>query len=408
MTITATHGLEALIASHVAGRGLARGFYLDPDVFEADLADVFAGTWLFAGHLADVPDRGDYRVVEVAGESLLLWHGGDGAVRAFHNVCRHRGARLATQCAGNAAALRCGYHQWTYRSTGALAGARLMGDGFEPRRWPLLEVAVEVLDGLVFVCLGDDPPDIGPARAALHRHLAPYELAATRVLVRERYTVEANWKIVVENNRECYHCLVCHPEFTLTNYDLGLPGDDRAPDEYTARRAEARSRWRAAGLATDEESFVDGQWYRIARLPLKPGFVTETLSGRPAAPLLGRLDDPDAGSVRIIGLPNFWAHVNSDYAMTTRLNPVTPERTDVEVTFLVRSDAMLDADADDVATVLRATFEQDVELCEQVAAGVRSRAYVPGPYSPLTEASVDQFVTWYLHRLGARAAAYAS
>jgi len=120
------------------------------------------------------------------------------------------------------------------------------------------------------------------------------------------------------------------------------------------------------------------------------------------APLMGDLTDTATGSLRIITLPNFWAHANCDYTMTTRLLPAGPELTRVEVCFLVREDAVegVDYDPERVAAVWRATCEQDWELCENNSAGIKSVAYEPGPFSPVTESSVESFVRWYLDQLG--------
>ena len=220
-------------------------------------------------------------------------------------------------------------------------------------------------------------------------------------MARDRYEVRANWKVLVENNRECYHCRVSHPEFCMSNYDLGLPGDTRGDAGYDVTLEREYERWRALGLAPKEISFPDGSPHRVSRLPLKEGFVTESLDGRPVAPLMGSFTDARTGSLRIITLPNLWVHANCGYAMTTRLLPAGPELTRVEVCFLVRGDAVegRDYDPERVAAVWRATSEQGWELCENNHAGIRSVAYEPGPFSEVTEGSVEAFVRWYLDLL---------
>jgi Rieske 2Fe-2S family protein len=228
------------------------------------------------------------------------------------------------------------------------------------------------------------------------------------VICRHQYTLEANWKTIIENNRECYHCQVTHPEFMLSNYDTGLPGDPRQQQEYSAHLARAYRQWEAQGLCPREVSFPGGEWFRVARYPLKAGYLTESMDGSLTAPLMGDLTTPDVGSLRLIGLPNFWSHANADYAMTTRLTPLNVRQTRIDVAFLVRADAVegVDYHPDTVAAVWKATSEEDWELCEQNYAGVCSRAYQPGPLSPLAETSVQGFFDWYLARLqeGQRAA----
>ena len=188
----------------------------------------------------------------------------------------------------------------------------------------------------------------------------------------------------------------------MSNYDLGLPGDIRSDDGFDATLEREYERWRDLGLSPEEASFPGGSPYRVSRLPLKEGFLTESLDGDLLAPLMGDLTDPQTGSLRIITLPNFWAHANCDYAMTTRLLPAGPELTRVEVCFLVREDAVegVDYDPERVADVWRATCEQDWELCENNYAGIKSVAYEPGPFSEVTESSVESFLEWYLDQLG--------
>ena len=394
--------LADLLTSREPGKTLPRDFYLDGGLFEEELSRVFHANWLFAGHTCEIPESGDYFLLPVGGEELIVLRDKERNVRAHFNVCRHRGSRIATEPRGRSRSLVCPYHQWAYKLDGCLANARLMGEGFDPDEHRLRQAAVRELAGLIFVCLAPEPPDFDAFFEDVEPQLRPHGLEGAKVAVRHGYEVGANWKTLVENNRECYHCRVSHPEFCMSNYDLGLPGDTRSDDGFDATLRREYDRWRQLGLAPEEASFPGGSPYRVSRLPLKEGFLTESLDGGLVAPLMGDLADPRTGSLRIIALPNFWAHANCDYAMTTRLLPAGPESTRVEVCFLVRGDATegVDYDPERVAAVWRATCEQDWELCENNAAGIRSVAYEPGPFSPVTEGSVESFVRWYLDQLG--------
>ncbi len=253
-------------------------------------------------------------------------------------MCAHRGSRVTTAERGTAKAFVCPYHQWVYGLDGCLRSARLMGEGFTTAGVRLAPAAVREVAGLVFVCPAatpDEAPAFDGFAEAAARHLGPHGLADARIVARDHYRVAANWKTLVENNRECYHCRGSHPEFSLSNFEDGTHGDVRPNPRYDAALAAARARWEVRGLATDEVSFPEGAWYRFTRLPLREGFTTETLDGRLVARVMGTLPDEDAGSLRVVGLPNLWAHANADYAMTTRLTPVDAGTTDVEVSFLV-------------------------------------------------------------------------
>jgi glycine betaine catabolism A len=382
-----------------AGMSLPQNVYTDPDVFTADLERVWASGWLFAGHTCELRDPGDYLTRDVGRDRVVVVRGEGGALHGHHDVCAHRGSRVTTADRGRVTAFVCPYHQWVYGTDGALRSARLMGTGFDRAALRLTPVAVREVGGLVFVCLADDPPSFDRFATALGPQLEPHRLGDARVEARLTYRVAANWKTLVENNRECYHCRGSHPEFTLSNFDLGVNGDVRANPRYESALAEARSRWHRRRLPSDPVDFPDGSWYRIARLPLRDGFVTESLDGRPVAPMLGSMTEADAGSLRVIGLPDLWAHANCDYAVTTKLSPVDAGTTDVEICFLVRADAT-GVDVEALTAVWRATSEQDWELCERNYAGIASRGYRPGPLSPVVESSVDGFLSWYASALG--------
>src|SRR5262249_6501798 len=161
------------------------------------------------------------------------------------------------------------------------------------------------------------PPPFDEAGEAIADQLGPHRVEDTEVAARYHYRVAANWKTLVENNRECYHCRPNHPEFCLSNFELGGNGDSRTDPVYEREFARQRARWSELGLSDRQVSFPGGDFYRVARLPLRGGFETESTSGKLVAPLLGTLTQPHVGSVRVVTLPNSWSHVNADYVVTT-------------------------------------------------------------------------------------------
>ena len=391
--------LTSLLDDYMPGMTLPQPFYISESVFEADMQSVFRTQWLFVGHSCEVSEPGQYFTAEVGHEPLIVVRDRQGALQAFFNVCRHRGSKLALEWGGCAKALVCPYHGWTYELQGALKAARFMGDNFDPLDYPLLPVHIREIAGLLFVCLADNTPDLEEAFTAIAPQLSLHKLDKAKVAVRDRYTVNANWKTIIENNRECYHCQGAHPEFTVANYDAGLPGDDRGSNaRFVQTLSEAYPRWKSLGLHPKEVSFPNQSPFRVSRFPLKTGFLTESLDGCLTAPVMGDLPDADVGSLRIISLPNFWAHANADYTMTTRVVPISANQTQIEVTFLVREEAVegRDYDRNKVAAVWRATSEQDWQLCENNYAGICSSAYRPGRLSSSVEFSVIAFLEWYL------------
>ena len=391
--------LTPLLASYSEGLTLPQAFYTDETIFAEDLRRIFSRHWLFAGHSCEVPHPGDYFTLEIGNESLIIIRD-QRQLHAHFNVCRHRGSKIALGGRAQAKTLVCPYHQWSYRPNGELVGARLMGADFNRCAYRLVSAHVRELAGLVFVCFAPEPPDFAEAFAAIAPQLQPHGLEQAKIVCHHRYLVNANWKTVIENNRECYHCLGSHPEFMVANYDLGLPGDAREDSAFAQKLADCYRRWEAIGLEPKEVNFPDGSWFRVSRFPLKDGFLTESLDEQLTAPLMGTLTDPDVGSLRLIGFPNFWAHANADYAMTTRVKPLSPSQTQIDVSFLVREDAEEgDYNLDQVVAVWKATSEQDWQLCENNYAGIRSSAYKPGPLSPLVEKSVAGFLEWYLRQM---------
>lgn len=391
----------ALAAAQPAGHSLLQEYYVAEDVFELDLERAFGTSWLFVCAASELAEPGSVLTWSVGRDSVLLARAEDGSISAHHNVCRHRGCRLLPDGSRSTHVVVCPYHQWSYKLDGSLRGAPHMSSGAAPAGLGLRPVHLRNLGGLLFVCFADEPPAFDDMAESVEPQLRLYDLDRTRVAVSQHYAVHANWKTLVENNRECYHCRANHPEFCLTNYDFGIPGDSRTNARYEAAFADHHRRWVEQGLAPEEVSFVGGSAFRVARLPLREGFRTESLTGQLVAPLLGRLPSADVGSLRLISLPNSWTHVDADYAATTRLTPVNANLTEVDITFLVRGDAVEGRDyrVEDITPVLGSTSEQDWELCEQNAAGVRSRGYLPGPLSPVTEGSVSTFHDWYRRAL---------
>jgi Rieske 2Fe-2S family protein len=393
--------LDTLLAECRPGFSLPQPFYVDERLYQRELERIFYGRWLFAGHSCQVTRPGDYFTFEIGRDSLVVIRGDDGVIRALFNTCRHRGSQICQPGAGHTAKLVCPYHQWVYERDGKLAAARLMGEDFERSDYPLHQAHVEVVEGLIFVCLADEPPDFGAARRAIERQARPHRLDRAKICHVEDYTVRANWKVLFENNRECYHCPVGHPEFCRTNYDLGMPGDRRGSSSYESKLEEQKARWRGMGLESEAINFPNGEWFRAARMPLRDGCVTESLDGQPVAPLMGDLKERGSGSLRIITFPNAWFHADSDYANSTQLIPLGPALTRARIVWLVDEKARegIDYDKERVIALWKITTEQDWQLCEANQAGIQSTRYQPGPLSPLVEQGVETFTQWCLRQL---------
>jgi len=230
---------------------------------------VFYREWLFVGHTCELPGTGSYFTVQVGSYPVVLVRGPDRAIRAFINSCRHRGARVCPESHGTTPKLVCPYHQWTYGLDGKLFAARQMGPGFDRSTYALKGVHCEVVAGYIFICLGEVAPDFSATRQQLEPCLAPHALDQARVAFTSTIIEEGNWKLVWENNRECYHCALNHPELAKTYADApSLTGVIGASEDPAIIRHWVHCE--SMGLTSRFKLSDDGQM-RTARVPLRGG-----------------------------------------------------------------------------------------------------------------------------------------
>ena len=226
--------------ARVPGHALPGPCYTSPAFFDVDIAAVWASTWLFVGTEAEVREPGDFITVDIGPYSVIVLRDDDEDVRALHNVCRHRGSRLLTDRAGSIGNIVCGYHQWTYATDGSLLHAGDQAPGFDKSCFGLRPVHLRVVDGLLFISLANDPPDdFDQMATAVSPYVQPYQLRRTKVAAQVDLVEAANWKLVMENNRECYHCEAGHPELMQTFF----PTYGYEPDEVPARLRPAHERY---------------------------------------------------------------------------------------------------------------------------------------------------------------------
>jgi Rieske 2Fe-2S family protein len=408
--------LSSFLAAYRPGWSLPRPFYGHETVYRADLEQIWRKGWLFAGHACEIRNPGDWLTLQVETDSLIVIRGEDGAVRALHNVCRHRGSQIVAPGRGSTKRLVCPYHQWTYDTKGALTFCRGMHE-LDKAEFSLKKVRCEVVEGLIFISLAENPAPFAAARELMAPYLKPQGLERAKVAKQVDYEIHANWKLVWENNRECFHCNINHPQYIKANWDH-YNADDTTPEiKESIARAVARSeaKWADAGLAvshreTGMTQFPDaerGIWYSANRTALVAGWMSESMDGKQVSTLMGRYNDADVGTLRARTLPNFWNHSSCDHGVSTLLLPSGPRKTLARVTWLVHADAVegKDYELEKLMPFWQLTSEQDWAICERQQKGVDSSAYEPGPYSKYKEYNVDAFVRWYVKTLAAGASA---
>jgi len=403
--------IRDLIARQPAGHSMLREFYTDEEVYQVDCEAVWRRGWLFAGHSCEISKPGEYFTLEVDTDSFIVTRDGNGQARAFYNVCRHRGSLICDESQGHVNRLVCPYHRWTYDLDGSLIYAPGMQDDLDKSALGLQPVHIRETCGLIFISLANEPPAFDPAHTVIETVAKPQGLVSAKVAKAVDYLVKANWKLVWENNRECFHCNANHPQYIKANFDH-YNADDTTPrirEQISAAVHRSETKWAAAGLAVSHKqagmtSFPDAErniWYSANRTTLVDGFVTESMDGKQVAPLMGDYADNDVGTLRMRTLPNFWNHSSCDHGVSTRLLPKGPQLTAIRVWWLVDQEAVegRDYDLSRLMPFWQLTSEQDWEICERQQRGVNSRAYAPGPYSTYKEYNVDAFVRWYLAQL---------
>lgn len=392
--------IRELIACQKPGWSLEQRFYTDPEIYALELEHIVTRSWILAGHESQLPETGDFRVLKVANESAIIVRNKESDIRAFANVCRHRGSIVCLEEKGNRRKFECPYHGWMYGTDGSLLAARSMRDGFDKTDYGLHSLPVEIIQGLIFVCFCDDPPSVEAARRELAEPMSMFDFENMKVAAQKVYPIDANWKLAVENYQECYHCAPAHPEYAkLHTLMLGRKQKKRVQSHMLKRMG-------ACGLKRIEfdrvyEKAPNGEMgYAYSRTALFEGYKTGSKDGEPLAPLLGRLADYDGGASDINFGPLNYFLVYSDHAVGYVFTPVDETSCQCEIYWLVRGDAVegKDYDVDELMWLWDVTTEADKRIIVDNWKGVSSRFYKPGPFSEM-EHEEQQFVDWVLHEL---------
>lgn len=388
--------------------GFATGFGFPQDVvFDTGRAKrLLAKKWFFVGTRGDVPQVRNFLSFELFDNSYFLLHGSDGVIRCMVNRCSHQSARILKAETGKcAASLICPNHQWAYDlNDGSVRSAPGMGadyaklpDGLSRglKQVPLVEVA-----GMLFACLGEDPSqsDLTEIAGILAPYTDPFglEKGGYKLAHHHREIVDANWLMVMINNRECCHCNMNHKGLTKL-FDPSSFNGGRTP-AYEALFDRAISRWDALGLHWEEQAFQPNDCCRVARYPMQESYKSITFDGEPASKkLIGPFTEHDQSTLSIWFNPNAWIHFTSDHIATNWVLPLGQDKCALYSSWIVHEDAVVDEDynVEHLTDVWKVTNAEDVDLCMSMTSGVRSDHYRPGPFAP-DEKFCIQFCDWYM------------
>jgi Rieske 2Fe-2S family protein len=356
---------------------LPSSWYRREDVFALEREHIFYREWMCVGREEELPQPGDHRVIDVLGQSIIVVRNPQGALRAFYNVCRHRGARLCTPERGATSAddlpvrggvmpggtILCPYHAWTYDLDGRLLRAPFMTgeQGFKVGDIRLHTVGVESWGGFIFVHLSPDQArPFDQHIAGVYGRFTRYPLAELRIAKSIRYEVAANWKILCENYNECYHCGPVHPELCRV-----VP-------------------------AFRENGGANLDWQR--GIPHRPGADTFTASGTSTRRSFPGLNDDE--QVRHKGelvYPNLLLSVARDHVAVFVLEPIGPQHTVISCDFLFEPFEMDKPgfDPSDVVDFWHLVNRQDWNICAIVQQGISARVHEAGLVSPMEDWNLD-------------------
>lgn len=380
------------LAQRRPGHTLPQALYADQRAFDFDLAAIYGRSWLMAGLECELPQAGSHLALQIGPWPVLILRDRAGEIRAFHNSCRHRGSILCQPGHGNAPKLVCPYHRWTYDLDGSLFAAGRMPADFDRSTHGLRPLALRRSAGAMFICLADDPPPFDAFAEQFEAYAGPMGFADLKLAASDLLVEEANWKLVMENARECYHCPTGHPELAQS-FPVHLSGHfepTRNPQSVTHQ-----AQMEAIGLPYAP---IEGSWWQLSRFALNPGSRSISLDGLPVCdrPLTGD-GEGSLGSLRWAIDPHLFAHATGDHVFVFSCTPVGPRETHVYSRWYVHKDAVegVDYTLPRLTELWLKTNSQDKELAENNHRGVLSPGYVPGPYCREAEPLAARFADWY-------------
>lgn len=375
--MTAAPIAPELLASAVAPHGestmLPRQAYVDPAVLEWE-KQAFFGGWVAIARSEDISGAVTQKAIEVDGKGVLLMRDEDGVLRGFANACRHRAHELLP-CGGTGSRrmISCPYHAWSYDLAGKLKNAPTFQDNphFDKTKMGLNELPVAEWHGWVFVAPSGVATDFADHVGNAEAVVAPYGAEGLRLVDTHDYVIEANWKLIVENYQECYHCPSIHPELCRVS-----PPD--SGDNVTERTGDWMGGW----------------------MELREGMDTMSMDGTSGSVAIATLTEKELHSVMYLVLfPNMLISLHPDYVMTHTLVPLTETSTHVTCSWYFPQEAIASETFNPTGAVdfWDITNRQDWAACESVQRGLRSEQWTPGPLAP-AEDGVYHFVSTVANR----------
>ncbi len=355
-------------------------YYFDADHYQFELKKIWQRNWVYVCRSSAIAQPRSFRTLEIGDQSVIVVRGEDGAARAFHNVCRHRGAALCRGSEGRfpAAGIVCPYHAWRYNLRGELVqtSSAVTPDGFERRDFPLYGLPLTEWGGFVFVALSKDPPPFEKAFDLPLARFADYELDKLVVGHTLKKLIKCNWKVFWENYNECLHCPGVHPKLAQLVPIFGRALLERRDDPSWQDHAGDEDPRYAGGLRSGAQSW--------------------TMDGKPVGVPFPKVSEEDrkAGHLYLTSVPSVFIVTHVDYVRVVRLLPLGPELTEMSIEFLFLPETLEQKhDITGAVEFTNIVMSEDAEVSELNQRGLRAAPHEKGVLMP-EEYAIRQFQDW--------------
>ncbi len=340
-------------------RTLPGKYYHSPEIYEEESQKIFYKSWQFACRAEEIPSPGDYKLLQIIDESIILVRDKSSTIRAHFNVCRHRGTQLCAEHSGNfkAKTIQCPYHAWTYALDGKLMSAPLMqeGHGFVKEECSLYQAALHEWEGFVFINLDRNPVPFESQMGALVGRFKDWKMDELRIAHHIRYELNCNWKLILQNYQECYHCPGVHPLLTK-----------RTPVQ-------------SAQHDVSEGAVIGG----FMDLTQERGSMT--MHGEAAAPPICKTGEDLQRIYYYSVFPNLLLTPHPDFVLYHHITPLGPDKITNDCYWLFRPEVIKDPTAQaGISSAVEfwdLTNRQDWQVCEQMQIGTKSARFDRGYYS---------------------------
>ena len=356
---------------------LDRDYYMNPDILQKEYENIFLNNWICAGRLSELSKPGQYKVINMGTESAIILRDEEGKLKAHTNVCRHRGTRICEEISGQfSKSIQCGYHGWTYGLDGKLIGAPHMDavEGFEKEDYPLFPVPVAEWEGFIFINFSDNPKNFDIAFAPLFGRFKDWTIKDLTPMKTINYEVAGNWKLVIQNYCECYHCPILHPDLAAITPYMGGRND------------------------LHEGPFLGGY------MDFNEDKESVTTSGHLCCPPLSGLNKDDQRRVYYYSIfPNMLLSLHPEYVMYHTVQPNGIDKCKVECTWLFAKDVIESGEhnPNEGIDFWDMINKQDWYISKLSQLGIQSKRYSPAPYSG-QESLLAAFDRYYFTQLNSK------